>query len=103
MAEKILHVNVSTGEAELRDATAEELARLQDDRAAFAVEVDREAAELGNAGTLRDRAAAALENMEAAWNGWAGLTAAQKDAAAKLNLRVTIALVRLVLRRLDKT
>lgn len=54
-----------------------------------------------NESTLRDRVEQALGNLQAAWDGWAGLTPAQKDAALKLQVRVTIALVRLVLRKLD--
>lgn len=58
-------------------------------------------AQAANEATLRGRADAAIANLEAAWNGWGSLTAAQKDAALKLTVRVTIALARLVLRRLD--
>lgn len=61
------------------------------------------AAIAANEAALRDRADVALVNLQAAWDGWAGLTAAQKDAALKLNVRVTIALARLLLRRLDST
>jgi hypothetical protein len=50
--------------------------------------------------TLRTRADAALANLEAAWNGWDGLTPTAKDATLKLNVRATAALIRLVLRRL---
>jgi hypothetical protein len=53
--------------------------------------------------TLRDRADAAIGNLQAAYDGWSGLTAAQKDAALKLTVRATIALIRLQLRKLDAT
>lgn len=56
---------------------------------------------LANAVTLQDRAAQAIANLQASYDGWSGLTAAQKDAAQKLTIRVVIALARLVLRRLD--
>lgn len=59
------------------------------------------ASAIENERALRDRADTALQNLEAAWAGWAGLTAAQKDAALKLTVRVTISIARLVLRRLD--
>lgn len=54
-----------------------------------------------NEATLRDRADTAIANLESAIAGWSTLTAAQKDAALKLGLRVTAALARLILRRLD--
>ncbi len=85
---------------------AEELPIVGDEiqaSAAIAKRVEELAVQDANELALRDRAATAIENLEAAWAGWSGLTVAQKDAAAKLSLRVTIALARLTLRRFDKT
>lgn len=87
--DKLVHRPMSAAENADRDAI---------EAAASAERVAEE-----NATTLRDRAEQALENLEGAWAGWANLTAAQKDAALKLNVRVTVALARLVLRKLDKT
>lgn len=79
--------------------TAAELA----DRGAVEADAAPRVAAAANETTLRDRADAALDTLENAWGSWGTLTAAQKDAALKLNVRVTIALARLVLRKLDKT
>lgn len=91
------------GETIEHELTPAEVAAIQADRDAAIATLAAATAEEGNATTLRDRAVAALANLEAAWDGWGALTAAQKDAALKLNVRVTIAIARLVLRRLDKT
>lgn len=61
------------------------------------------AAIAANEVVLRDRAEQAIVTLQNAWDNWAGLTAAQKDATQKLTVRVVIGLVRLVLRRLDAT
>lgn len=54
-----------------------------------------------NETTLRDRADQSIATLEQAWTGWGALTAAQKDAALKLTVRVVITLARLTLRKLD--
>jgi hypothetical protein len=54
-----------------------------------------------NETTLRSRADAALANLETAYENWPTLTQAQKDAALRLTVRVSAALVRLQLRKLD--
>lgn len=54
-----------------------------------------------NDATLRDRLGTALANLETANTNWATLTAAQKDAALRLGIRVDAALIRLALRRLE--
>jgi tRNA threonylcarbamoyladenosine modification (KEOPS) complex Pcc1 subunit len=66
---------------------------------------EREAVELAeraNRVTLEARARDAIDTLQGAYDGWAGLTAVQKDAIAKLQVRATIAILRLLLRRLDK-
>lgn len=60
-------------------------------------------ARVANEQTLRDRVEGALVSLNAAWTNWATLTAAQKDGALRLNVRVTVALSRLQLRRLEGT
>lgn len=42
----------------------------------------------------------AIDTLESAWTNWGALTAAQKDAALKLAVRVVTRLARLVLGRL---
>lgn len=68
---------------------------------AAADELAQHEAELDVETTLRTRAADAIATLEQAHAGWGALTAAQKDAALKLTVRVTISLARLALRRLD--
>lgn len=102
MANEAFRFDVATGEQGNVELTAEELADLAAPRAELTAIADTRTATEGTAETLRTRAVEAIETLENAWAGWANLTAAQKDAALKLNVRVTIALARLVLRRLDK-
>lgn len=97
-------VNLKTGAApELVPLTAAEAQRREAEAAEFATIAAALEAEATNAATLRDRAETAIAKLETAYDGWADLTAAGKDAALKLNVRATIALARLVLRKLDKT
>lgn len=86
-----------------RPLTAAELEQRAADEQEAAVQ--QEAADLidGNDQLLRDRVDQALENLGAAHANWATLTAPQKDAALRLNVRVTLALARLQLRKLDET
>ena len=54
-----------------------------------------------NEGTLRGRVDQAVANLEDAWTNWATLSAAQKDPALRLSVRVAAGLARLQLRKLD--
>lgn len=67
-----------------------------------ATEVGEDAA-AANAATLRERADQAVAALEQAYAAWPNLTAAQRMDAARLNVRVTVALARLQLRKLDST
>lgn len=80
----------------VREMTDAEQAQLEDS-------LDQGLAEPASANevTLRDRAEQAITTLENAHAGWASLTAAQKDGALRLTVRVVVALARLVLRRLD--
>jgi hypothetical protein len=57
--------------------------------------------EADNASTMRSAAIQAIQTLENADANWAGLSAAQKDAAQRLALRVTAKLVRLQFGRLE--
>lgn len=81
--------------------TAEEESELLAYRTAAAAEQAEDDAEASAVSTLRDRISGAIDTLEQAWANWATLTDAQKDAAQKLNVRVTVALGRLAVRRLD--
>lgn len=81
---------------------AEETQRQADQDAAAAVATAQAALDVNDA-TLRDRVDQALTQLATAHTNWGTLTAAQKDAALKLNVRVTLALARLQLRKLDGT
>lgn len=59
------------------------------------------AAETDVEGKLRTTASDAIATLAQAHANWASLTAAQKDAALRLNVRVTVALARLTVGRLD--
>lgn len=67
---------------------------------ATAAKAERES-EQTNETALRDRADQAVGTLENAVAGWANLTAAQKDGAIKLAIRVVIALARLRLAKFD--
>lgn len=54
-----------------------------------------------NASKLEDKARQAIANLESADANWATLTAAQKDQALRLCVRVVAKLARLVVRQLD--
>jgi hypothetical protein len=54
-----------------------------------------------NVAALVSKADQAIANLESADANWATLTAAQKDAATRLAVRVTAKLARLALGRLD--
>lgn len=56
---------------------------------------------IANEQSLRDKVGQAIGNLETAATNWGTLTAAQKDAAAKLTVQVTARLARLALRHLD--
>lgn len=62
-----------------------------------AIDASRAAAQQQDAGD-RDQARQAVATLTTAINGWAGLTAAQKDQAALTNLRATRALIRVLAR-----
>lgn len=96
-------VDLSGDEPEIttEKLTADELAELDARTAAAETEAATIATAEENDAALRDRADKAIATLEQAVTGWAGLTAAQKDATAKLNVRVVIAIARLVLRKLD--
>lgn len=81
--------------------TAEEEAQYEADQTAGAIETAARETEETNARTIRERLANALANLETAYSNWAALTAAQKDAAIKLDVRTTAGLVRLYLRDLE--
>jgi hypothetical protein len=57
--------------------------------------------DLDNASAMRSAAIQAIQTLENADANWAGLSAAQKDAAQRLALRVTAKLVRLQFGRLE--
>lgn len=54
-----------------------------------------------NEATLRTRVLDAINTLEQAHANWPTLSAAQKDAALRLNVRVTAALARIQFRQLD--
>lgn len=58
-------------------------------------------AEVVNADLLETKALQAIDILESADNGWATLTAAQKDAATRLAVRVAAKLARLSVGRLE--
>lgn len=57
--------------------------------------------EVINADTLRDKADQAITLLENADANWASLTAAQKDAAMRLSVRVVAKLARMAVNRLE--
>lgn len=97
-------VNVYEGdppELVYRPMTDAELAQYEGDVAAAAERASELELELEHEVELRDRAGGAIDTLEQAVASWSSLTAAQKDAAAKLSLRVVVALARLALRRFE--
>lgn len=48
---------------------------------------------------MQDRLAQSVDTMQAAWSNWDTLTAAQKDNAMRLTLRVAMTLARFVVAR----
>lgn len=54
-----------------------------------------------NEASLHTKVKAAIADLEAAAQAWPSLTNAQKDAALRLNVRVTARLARLAVRQLD--
>ena len=83
--------------------TPEEEAQAVVDAAAAAGTAAEQAVFSANDRTLRDRVEQGLSALAAAHANWGALTAVQKDTALRLNVRVTLALARLQLRRLDST
>lgn len=80
------------GVVEQRALTAEETGLLAAQDATVTALVSR--------GQYESQAEQAIDTLESAWTNWGALTAAQKDAALKLTVRVVTRLARLVLGRL---
>lgn len=97
----VWEVTAEFPQGHLRPMTNAELAQHEADQQAGAAATQQQATSDANAGTIRQRATDAIANLESAYTNWGTLTAAQKDAALRLNVRVTVGLVRLYLRLLD--
>lgn len=102
MADKLI-IDCEKQTEELVQLTQAEQDALAADQAAAAVIAADVALQDTNAATLRDRIQQAITTLTNAHTNWGTLTAAQKDSALKLNVRVTVALARLHLRKLDAT
>lgn len=96
----IVIVDASTGEQVRRPLTAEEQAQRDADAQAAAERQATEDAETGTRITIEDRLDQALDAMRAHVQRGT-FTAAQRDAALLLVLRVSIGVVRLLRRKLD--
>lgn len=99
MADTVI-VNASTGEQETRPLTAEEQAQRDQDAAVAEERAAAEQVTSTNETTINDRLDLALDAMRAHVERGT-FTAAQRDAALLLVLRVCMGLVRLARRRLD--
>jgi hypothetical protein len=99
-----VEVDFAQEDPELREArvafTSEEVADREELEAESATAQATREGEITSETTLRDRAETSIATLEQAYAGWATLTAAQKDAALRLTVRVAATLARLVLRRL---